>query len=357
MPRREDEVWRLPASVRGEDVRFGPGEASLKPPALSLVAKERLARIVRRTPEVMVKITGRSRGIAGLKSHFDYITRNGRLEGETNDGTPIQDRADLRRLHDDWLLANAVTSRGRSNPLAAQSVGVILSMPSGTPGDRVHEAARRWAHDTFGDRHEWLLVRHDDKSHPHVHLTIRAVGSDGKRLAPGPADLQQWRERFAQELRKLGVPAEATPRQARGKVQRPDRTAIHRIEQRGLEPKVRRLQRDDAAREAARQPKDPAEWQTGIQARQEAIRRAYLSNAVALENGDGDDRRLAADIRRFVADLPVPLTRRQALAVELRRVLEQQPAHAELSDRNDPEIRHPPMPSFSHQVPDPKRTR
>ena len=357
MPRREDEVWRLPASVRGEDVRFGPGKALAKPPALSLAAKERLARIVRRTPEVMVKITGRSRGIAGLKSHLDYITRNGRIEGETNDGTPIQDRADLRRLHDDWLLANAVTSRGRSNPLAAQSVGVIVSMPSGTPGDRVHEAARRWARDTFEDRHEWLLVRHDDKGHPHVHLTIRAVGSDGKRLAPGPADLQQWRERFAQELRRLGVPAEATPRQARGKVQRPDRTAVHRIEQRGLEPRVRRLQRDDAAREAARRPSGPAQWQSGIQARQEAIRRAYLSSAMALESGDGDDRRLAADIRKFVADLSVPLTRRQALAVELRRVLEQQPAHPELRDRIESESRQPSVPSFSYGFPNPKRTR
>ena len=357
MPRGEEEVWRLPASARGEDVRLGDGKASTKPPALSLAAKERLARIVRRTPEVMVKVTGRSRGIAGLKSHLDYITRNGRLEGETNDGTPIQDRVDLRRLHDDWLLANAVTARGRSHPLAAQSVGVILSMPAGTPGDRVHEAARRWAHDTLETRHEWLLVRHDDKGHPHVHLTIRAVGSDGKRLAPGPADLQRWRERFAQELRRLGVPAEATPRQARGKVQRPDRTAVHRIEQRGLEPKVRRLQRDDAAREAARPASDPTQWQNGIQARQEAIRRSYLGHAVVLEGGDCEDRRLAADIRRFVADLPVPLTRRQALAVELRRLLEQQPAHAQPDREVDAKDHQPPTPSLIHPPPIPRRTR
>ena len=274
----------------------------------------------------MVKVTGRSRGIAGLKSHLDYITRNGRLEGETNDGVPVQDRADFRRLHDDWLLANAVTARSRTNPLAAQSVGVILSMPRGTPGDRVYDAARTWAHDTFGDRHEWLLVRHDDKGHPHVHVTVRAVGSDGRRLAPGPADLQQWRERFAQELRRLGVAAEATPRQARGKVQR---SAAHRSptgsSSGGQNPKVRRLQRDDAAREAERQLSDPALWQRSIQARQEAIRRSYLSHAAVLAGGDDADRHLAADIRHFVADLPVPLTRRQALATELRLLLEQRP--------------------------------
>lgn len=357
MPRGEEEVWRLPASARGEDVRLGIERPPAKPPALSLAAKERLARIVRRTPEVMVKVTGRSRGIAGLKSHLDYITRNGRLEGETNDGTPVHDRADLRRLHDDWLLANAVTARGRSNPLAAQSVGIILSMPSGTPGDRVHEAARRWARDTFQDKYEWLLVRHDDKGHPHVHLTVRAVGSDGKRLAPGPADLQLWRERFAQELRKLGVPAEATPRQARGKVQRSDRTAIHRIEERGLEPKVRRLQRDDAARQATGRPVEPTRWQNDIQARQEAIRRAYLNHAEILEDGDGADRRLAADIRRFVADLPVPLTRRQAMAVELRRTLERQPAREQPREVTTFEDHRAPTPASLDHTPIRKRTR
>lgn len=323
MPPREEEVWRLPTNARGEDVRLGSGKSADKPPALSVAAKERLARIVRRTPEVMVKVTGRSRGIAGLKSHLDYITRNGRLEGETNEGTPAHDREDLRRLHDDWLLANAVTARGRTDAHAAQSVGIILSMPKGTPGDRVHEAARRWVRSTFEDRHDWLLVRHDDKGHPHVHVTVRAVGNDGRRLAPGPADLQQWRERFAQELRRLGVAAEATPRQARGKVQRSERTAVHRIEQRGGMPKIRHLQHGDAAREAARLSA-ASEWQRGIQARQETIRRAYLQHADELEAGVGADRLLAADIRRFVADLPVPLTRRQALATELRHVVKQE---------------------------------
>src|SRR5689334_17164032 len=161
MADREDEVWRLPSRVRGEDARLLPSGSTL-----TKAVKERLARIVRRTPEVMVKITGRSRGLAGLKSHLDYITRNGRLEGETNSGLPVHDRADLRRLHDDWLLANAVMSRSGNNPNAAQSVGIILSMPKGTPKDRVHDAARTWAAETFSDRYDWLLVRHEDRDHP-----------------------------------------------------------------------------------------------------------------------------------------------------------------------------------------------
>jgi type IV secretion system T-DNA border endonuclease VirD2 len=62
-----------------------------------------------------------------------------------------------------------------------------------------------------------------------------------------------------------------------------------------------------------------------IQARQESIRWGYLGHAEMLARGDAADRQLARDIQPFVADMPVPLTRRQAMAVELRRVLEQHP--------------------------------
>ena len=79
------------------------------------------------------------------------------------------------------------------------------------------------------------MARHEDTDHPHVHVAVRAVGHDGLRLAPGPADLQQWRERFARELRRLGVEAEATPRQARGHVSKAERLPVNKIKQRGLD--------------------------------------------------------------------------------------------------------------------------
>jgi hypothetical protein len=84
-----------------------------------------------------------------------------------------------------------------------------------------------------------------------------------------------------------------------------------------------------AEREArADKPAQPRDWSRDIQARQEAIRRAYLGHADALERGDAADRRLARDIRRFVADMPVPLTRRQALSVELRSILDRRQGRA-----------------------------
>lgn len=321
---KEEEVWRLPKTAKGRDTKLFGGSGSHRSPSLSSAAKERLNRIANRAPEVMVKVTGRTRGVTHLKAHLDYVTRNGKLLAETQDGEQFQDRGRLRELHDDWLLANAAEARGRNTPQAAQSVGIILSMPPGAPRDRVHDAARTWARETFKDKHDWIMVRHDDKDHPHVHVSVRAVGNDGRRLAPGPDDLQVWRERFARELRRLGVAAEATPRQARGKVQRSDRSPVHHVVQRGAKSIIRTFQHDDAMRAAkAPVPPQPRDWQRDIQARQEGIRKTYLEHASELTLGDAADQRLAKDIERFVADMPVPLTRRQALAVELRRVMEQ----------------------------------
>jgi type IV secretory pathway VirD2 relaxase len=324
MADQEDHVWRLANTVRGKDVKLKGGGQSR---SLSSSGKARLARIVNKAPEVMVKITGRSRGGAGhLKAHMDYITRNGRLHGETQDGSLITDRAALRGLHDDWMLANAADARGKTGPNSAQSVGVILSMPPGTPPDRVEAAARTWARETFGGKYDYLMARHDDTDHPHVHVTVRAVGYDGKRLAPGPADLQQYRERFAHQLRRQGVEAEATPRQARGHVRKASRTPVHQAEKRGQEPRVRKNEKREAHSEASKpKPPAPRDWSRDIQARQDSIKRAYLGHADELEKGPGPDRQLAKDIRRFVADMPVALTRRQAMTVELRKVLEQQP--------------------------------
>jgi type IV secretion system T-DNA border endonuclease VirD2 len=324
MAYREDDVWRLPGPVKGRDVRLGEsGDTG----SLSFSGKARLARIARKAPEAMVKLTGRSRGGAGhLKAHLDYITRNGRLQAETHDGERIADRDALRALHDDWLLANCANARGSPRPNATQSVAVILSMPPGTPADRVEAAARTWARETFGGKYDYLMARHDDTKHPHVHVSVRAVGHNGKRLAPGPDDLQQWRERFARELRRLGVEAEATPRQARGHVRKANPIAVHHTEQKGVEPRVRSADRRFAEKEArASKPSQPRDWSREIQVRQESIRRAYLGHADVLAQGDTADRQLARDIKRFVADMPVPLTRRQVMAVELRRVLERQP--------------------------------
>ena len=94
---------------------------------------------------------------------------------------------------------------------APVSLSIILSMPAGTDPGRVHDAARSFASTLFADRHPYVFALHTDEPHPHVHLTVRAMGRDGERLNPRKADLQLWRETFAAALRDRGVEAEADP--------------------------------------------------------------------------------------------------------------------------------------------------
>jgi len=279
----------------------------------------------------MVKVTGRARGGKHLKQHLDYITRNGELRAETQDGQLIVDRAQLRALKDDWLLTNEVEARGRPLEKGAQAVAIVLSMPPGTPRDRVEDAARSWATDTFKGTHDWVMVRHDDTDHPHCHVSVRAVGYDGKRLAPGPADLQQWRERFADQLRRRGIEAEATPRQARGVTHRSERRVLTKLDAKGQTPLVRQVQQRDAtvAARRASQPKDP-QWQAHIEARQANIKNAYLTHAAELSEGDAADRQLGRDIVRFVDKLPVARERREAMADELKKVTKEHSGRREL---------------------------
>ncbi len=331
---REEEIWRVANTAKGSDVKQGRGKGTAR--TVSASARSRLARITSKKPEVMVKITGRTRGAQHLKKHLDYVTRNGKVIAETKEGHLLTSRDDVRALHDDWLQDNAVLARGKSNLQAVQSVSIILSMPPGNPPDRVQEAARTWARETFGDRHDWLMARHDDKDHPHVHVTVRAVGNDGRRLRADPKDLQVWRERFARELRRHGVEAEATPRQARGQVRKADGIAVHKIEKRGTIPTARLREADQAAREAkAVTPRPAYNWEAEIGQRQRAIQQAYLDRAELLSEGnDPADRQLAKDIKRFVAEMPIAVTRRQALAIELRGVTDER--HKKEQERRAP---------------------
>src|SRR3546814_1171134 len=77
-----------------------------------------------------------------------------------------------------------------------------------------------------------MLALHTDTDHPHVHLTVATEGADGTRFNPRKADLHHMRETFAHELRARGVAAEATPRRARGHVQKRVRSAALHLDAR-----------------------------------------------------------------------------------------------------------------------------
>lgn len=286
------------------------------PGRLTPAMRAKLERIVRRAPEVMVKITGRTKGVTHLKSHLAYITRNGDLDAETEQGATLAGRSGLKDLQRRWEDDAGLDDKRRRD--ASLSINIILSMPAGTDAVAVKDSARAFAIETFGDNHDYVFVQHLDDKHPHVHLTVRSLGHDGKRLNPRKADLQAWRERFAGELRLRGIAAEATPRRTRGRVRKADRGAVVALRKRKITPDVDRLARKEVLSEArdGRTAKHP--WNEQIKSRQDAIRRRYLEYAAELQRSEtAADHRLAREIRQFVKDMPDVETRRHALKNEL----------------------------------------
>jgi hypothetical protein len=309
-PRGFEEALRPPVDVRRARITTTvlrvPGGAAAE-------ATARLARVVRRAPEVMVKITGRTRDGGHLQAHLDYISRNGALALEGPDGEQLTGREAVRGRAGEWAEELAMEPRRRRD--APVSLSIVLSMPAGTQAFRLQDAARAFAADVFGERFPYVFALHDEGQHPHVHLTVRMLGRDGERLNPRKADLQAWREQFARRLRERSVEAEATPRRVRGVVRRAERTAVRKMRERfvaGMGPLPKVLAA--AYRQALGPGASDAPWLAAIRARELGVRRALVAEALRLAESERPaNRALAALVERFVRERPAPETRDEIL--------------------------------------------
>lgn len=314
-----EDVWRPPVASRARLTR-----AVLKPAtgANGAEVRARLVRVANRAPEVMVKITGRTRDPGHLRAHLDYISRNGELELETQDGGLIGSRAAIKDLAVDWAAEQLADRRTRAD--APFSHSIILSMPAGTNPLALRDAVRAFAADTFAGRHEYVFTLHTDTPRPHVHLSICSRGHTGERLNPKKADLERWRQDFARALRDRGVESEATPRRARGVTRKAERTPLRKIGDRheagkGAMARVRRAAYQEAAKAAFQGDAGPRPWERRTLERQAGVRRTYLAQAALLKGSpDPKDRALGEKVETFVQSMPAPDSRRLALARELR---------------------------------------
>ncbi|WP_081071518.1 relaxase/mobilization nuclease domain-containing protein, partial [Burkholderia cepacia] len=201
------------------------------------LVRARVARTLGRTPEVMVKITNKAasaQGLGAVRRHLRYISRNGRIELEDQNGNRIEGKDALSDLVKTWELGGwgiPETSTRR------ETFNILLSMPPGTDRKAVRDAARDFSAREFGDGRAYVFAAHEDEAHPHVHLSVQVRGPNGRRLNPRHKDLQRWRERFAEELREYGVEANATPRRARGVTQRYPKQAVIHMVARGETPR------------------------------------------------------------------------------------------------------------------------
>jgi hypothetical protein len=250
--------------------------------------RERIeATVVRRAPQVMVKVTGGGRGMKAIAAHFRYISKNGRLDIEDERGETMRGKDALPELADDWRFGGTLIDDIAEPGQRREALNIMLSMPRGTDPLTVQRAAREFAQIELAD-HKYVMVLHDHQANPHVHISVRAESKHGKRLNPRKADLHRWRETFAEKLRDRGVEAEATRQATRGR-------------SRNYDPLWRIKAKEDGRLRTSR-PADKSSAQARS-TRAEAVV-AWQRIATALSSsGDARDQSLAKAISRFVRDI------------------------------------------------------
>ena len=293
---------------------FYPGNRIVRPshtPRLNLLTlsqraaavRGRLeATVLRRAPQVMVKVTGGGCGMGAIAAHFRYIAKAGRLPFEDDRGVVREGKEALRALVEQWRYGGSEI--GETSP-HREAFNVILSMPRGTDPLIVQRAAREFAKAEMPD-HRYVMVLHDHQANPHVHLSVRAESKHGRRLNPRKADLQRWRETFAEKLRGWGIDAEATRQATRGEV-------------RNYEPLWRTRARKEGRLQAPSHTLKSGE--AAANSRTKALV-AWIKIAQALDASDQpEDRLLASEVVRYIRQTPVGVERVKRVEKERQREL------------------------------------
>jgi hypothetical protein len=252
------------------------------PEARAQFVRQKLQEMVRRAPQVMVKIAKAPKGMRGIANNLRYISRDGKLDIEDQDGQVIQGKAAVADLKAEWQDGGV--------PIPQQSTKrdafhLILSMPAQTDPLAVHRAAREFATREFS-HHQYAMVLHtfetdpdpNPSRHPHVHLTVKTAGLDGIRLNPRKHDLQRWREGFAEAIRDQGLDATTSSRLQRTTH---ERWTIRR----GVNP-ITKAKQIDRTRRATPVPRVERE----VMQNYERVMKALAAS------DQGKDRQLAADL-------------------------------------------------------------
>ncbi len=302
-----------------EIVSHGRGMPSHRQARLLPAQIEQIARTVRHTPEVMVKVSGGGQSAKAVAAHFKYIGRQD-FEIETDDGEHLKGKGAAKSLIEDWELElDAAESRsayrGRSGRKPAKLVhNIVLSMPAGAPAAGVLEASRAFAREQFALKHRYALALHTDEAHPHLHLVVKAMSEQGRRMNIRKQTLREWRRQFASHLRAQGIAANATERAARGVTRAQKADGIYRAIRAGRSYHLRgRLESVAAGLRAGKLQPEPGKSRM-LNTRREVVRRwSEARDALRAEGRVG----LANEVDRFMAGMPAPRTEREWLALAL----------------------------------------
>lgn len=189
---------------------------------------------------------------------------------------------------------------------------ILFSMPAGTPPKKVLEAVKNFAREEFGAKHRYAMVLHTDEPHPHVHVVVKAIGHDGKRLNIRKATLREWRREFARYLRGQGVEANATERVIRGETKPQKTDGIYRAARRRASTHWRQRVEAVGRELVAGGFKTEPDKTRLLETRREVVRGwNEVADDLVLQN----QVELAQAVRRFVARMPPPQTEKEFIRV------------------------------------------
>lgn len=287
-----------------------------------------IARIARRTPEVMVKVLSHgAQDLGAVGRHLDYLRKreDGDLSVETDDGQRLTGQGVSKTLLEEWDLdleelrtSPQLDGRGRGSRKLIHKL--VFSMPAGTPPEKVYAAVRNLAREEFALKHRYAMVLHTDEPHPHVHVVLKAVSEQGIRLHIRKGTLREWRRGFAQHLRELGVEANATERAIRGSIAVRKLDSIYRAAHEGMSDRDsthmrQRLEAVTAELRAGGVHVEPGKARL-VATRADVERGWAAVSEILVRQGEPA---LAAQLRRFLKDMPPPLTEKEQLAAQIIR--------------------------------------
>jgi len=296
-------------------VSYGRGSHPLTPAQRAFVA-----RTVRRIPEVVVKVSGGARTLAGVERHMKYIEKKGvrglETDMETEAGGPLFARHMVENWDLDIQALKHYSKKSRRGKPPKLVHNIIFSMPPGTSAAKVLHAVRKLAANEWALQHRYAMALHTDEEHPHVHVIVKAVSEQGVRLNIRKPTLRAWRSQFATNLRELGVGANATERAVRGETRTHKTTRIYRAALRNDSTHMR--ERETALlQEAASGSRmsDPGFAEIG-RTRQVVVAGWRGLIARLRERGDHE---LADDAHAFVSRMPPVRTEKGHLAERMLR--------------------------------------
>ena len=295
------------------------------------------ASVARRLPQAVFKISSYSHGGGAMWDRANYISREGELAVETDDGLQLLDLAEVDEMVSRW----AEETPGRQGGRLAMNA--VVSFPAGVDQAQATEAARHFLSAAFGDNHEYFFAAHDDTANFHIHVVVKCQGRDGTKLSIGPPELGALRELFAEKAAEQGIELDASPRWARGldrEAQPP--AAVAGIERRGEVPRWSCEARAALAEARAEENPLPATADRSARERLEYARAAALVVADMAQLRDDKSRAqavgLAADLALYAEQMPGQRAVEADSVWELTRSTERA-LRAEINAISDPALK------------------